>query len=390
MAKPQISVVVCTYERPENLRRVLASIEGQRDVPGTIEVIVADDGSRDETVDVFRQFRRRVNFPTRFVTHEHAGFCPGRCRNEGVAASQADYLLLLDGDCLMPPDHVRIHLERRCPGAVQMGDCLRLSTDVSSQVTEEMAQSGTFSSLGNRSERWRLWRKACLAWWHNFRRHPRKPVLIGNNLGLWRSDYERVNGFDENFVGWGCEDDDFGMRLRCAGLKLQSILWWTRTYHLWHPPHPTAPARWKQGPNVEYYLRGFRLTRCGNGLVKRSPGDIDIRLIGNVPPLNLRHRVFPAWCRLPQRDDSTRAEVEVLFAPSEHSFTGRADCNVLVVPDANTAFAPQYSQAHLVMSDHPWPYLSSQRLFACSEFEAALQYLLTNGRRPTSSVRLAA
>src|SRR5437763_396129 len=65
--------------------------------------------------------------------------------------------------------------------------------------------------------------------------HPRKPKLFGNNVGIWRADFERVNGFDENFQGWGCEDDDLRHRLRKAGVYVESILRWTRSYHLWHP-----------------------------------------------------------------------------------------------------------------------------------------------------------
>jgi glycosyltransferase involved in cell wall biosynthesis len=390
MAKPQISIIVTTYERPDNLRRVLASIAGQRGVDGNLEVIVADDGSRDETRVVVQRFRRQARFPVRFVTHEHRGFCPGRCRNEGVAASEAEYLLLLDGDCLIPPDHVRIHLDRRRRGIVRMGDCLRLSQAASSHVTDEMAIGGKFQSLASSSERWRLRRRACSTWWYNARRHPGKPALIGNNLGLWREDYERVNGFDENYVGWGCEDDDFGKRLRRAGVRLESILWWTNTYHLWHPIHPTAPARWSQGPNVEYYRRGFRLTRCGNGLTKRSPRDIALRRIGPESGATSPRHWLPNWCRFLPPDRSQTAEVEVLLAPSDRSFSGKADCNVLVVPDVTTRFSRQYSQAHLVVANQRWPQVSAERQFALHEFELALQYLLTNTRSAPRSVRIAA
>src|SRR5947207_12506473 len=109
MTRPEIAVLVSSFERPRHISRVLASIAAQRGVGGAIEVVVTDDGSRDETPRLVRQFAASVNFPVRFVMHPHEGFHIARCRNEGVAASTAPYLLFLDGDCIIPPDHFRAH-----------------------------------------------------------------------------------------------------------------------------------------------------------------------------------------------------------------------------------------------------------------------------------------
>ena len=389
MSNPEICIVVCTYQRPENLRRSLASIAGQRDVVGKMEVVVADDGSQDETREVFERFRASVDFPVRFVTHPHAGFCPGRCRNEGVAATQAEYLLLLDGDCMIPPDHVRIHLERRRRGIVRIGDCLRLDEASSARITAEMAFSGAYQPLAPWHQRVKMLRKACKAGWYNWRGHPFKPRLTSNNVGLWRDDYVRINGFDESYVGWGCEDDDFGMRLRRCGLRLESILWWTRPYHLWHPTDPSMPARWHQGANVNYLKRGFHLLRCGNGLEKRAPRDLRLQYVGAAPRGDVLGRVLPAKCQLSPYDSARPAEVEVLFAPSARGFSGRADCNLLVVPEAHLEFAPQYSAANVVVSAVPWPTFPSEHQFALHEFGAALHYLLYNAR-PMAGQRLRA
>lgn len=389
MAKPQLCVIVSTYQRPANLRRVLASIAAQQVSAGTIEVVVADDGSRDETPDVVQQFRRQAHSPVRFVTHPHAGFCPARCRNEGAAASQAEYLLFLDGDCLIPPDHVPIHLARRARGVVHVGDCVRLTEAVSAKITEQAVAAGGFAAQAPPAERSKLWWKACRSWMYEVLRHDRKPALIGNNFGIWRDDYFRVNGFDENYVGWGCEDDDFGLRLRRAGVTLKTMLWWTYAYHLWHPTDPSMPARWRQGQNIDYFRRDFFLARCGNGLVKRPVEDLNVQIIGKTPPSNLLRRVVPAWCLL-QKRSSARPEVEVLFAPSKHSFSGQADCNILVVPEPSRDFIPQCSRAHLLLTDHPWPYVTPAHQFGLAELQSALEFLLLGERREARATRAAA
>ena len=101
----EIAVVISTFERPGHLERCLASLEGQRGVEGLFEVVVADDGSRDETLRLLAAASRRLSFPLTFTTHTHEGFRLARCRNEGVAASTAPYLLFTDGDCILPPNH---------------------------------------------------------------------------------------------------------------------------------------------------------------------------------------------------------------------------------------------------------------------------------------------
>ena len=114
--------------------------------------------------------------------------------------------------------------------------------------------------------------------------HPTKPRLAGNNVGIWRSDYERINGYDENFVGWGWEDDDLGRRLRRAGVQIRSILRWTNTFHLWHPTDVTMPIDGQQARNAAYLNRQGALVRCRNGLSKRGLGDLRLRVVGNPPP----------------------------------------------------------------------------------------------------------
>ena len=268
-----ISVIVSTYERPGHLERCLASLEAQRDVDGRFEVIVTDDGSKDGTLRLLATTARRVHFPLSFTTHEHDGFRLARCRNEGVAASRAPYLLFTDGDCILPPDHLRIHLDMRRPGRIVAGDCLRLDEAASNAVDAESLRAGRFPRPLPAGERWRLTAKGLRAKLYELSRTPLRPRLSGNNIGVWRADYERVNGFDEQFVGWGLEDRDLQVRLERLGLRAWSILLRTAPVHLWHPPAPSF-ARNNEGTANLAYFRSLddRQTFCVDGLVK--PADL--------------------------------------------------------------------------------------------------------------------
>jgi glycosyltransferase involved in cell wall biosynthesis len=269
---PDIALLVSTYQKPNHLRNCLESIAFQAGVTGRFEVVVTDDGSEDETERLVRDFAGSVRFPVRFTTHPHETFQLARCRNEGVLASTAPYLLFLDGDCLLPPNHVAEHLRARRPGVVMAGDCFRLEQATSARISPEVIRSGQYAAWVPASERKRLARRHRRAIWYDLIRHPSKPRLVGNNVAVWRRDYERVNGYDEAFEGWGCEDDDLGMRLRRLGLRVRSILARTAPVHLWHPPDVTAPQSWREGRNVKYLHQKDRPLRCLDGLYKFTKG----------------------------------------------------------------------------------------------------------------------
>lgn len=311
---------------------------------------MADDGSCDQTSEVVAQFASQTSFPVHMVTHPHAGFHPARCRNEGARATTAPLLLFLDGDCLLPADHLQEHLAAWRPGRVTFAYCLRLTPNQTQHVTLEAIRGGQVprwvTPAQRRALKWQHAKATCYQWI----RHPFKPSLRGGNLFLSREDFERVNGFDESFQGWGGEDDDLGRRLRAAGIRPRSITGRTCTYHLWHPKVPSYPRSWKEGLNVSYLLRPGRLTRCLRGLKQRTPGELIVRLSGSPPPADLltgflsRH----GWRLAPSGPD--RADVELVFWPSGGKFHQPADCRVLVVLDEARVPRIDFRPAHAVLS----------------------------------------
>lgn len=263
-----IAILVSTYQRPEHLRRCLLSIERQRGVDGRFEVVVTDDGSSDDTHRLIVDTARRVPFRLTFTTHDHNGFRLARCRNEGVAASTAEYLLFTDGDCILPPDHVRIHLDERRRGCVAASDCLRLDRTASDVIDDSVITDWSVTRLVSRRERRRMLGKAARAMCYSACRVPMRPRLSGNNIALWRRDFERVNGFDEEFIGWGLEDRDLQRRLAAVGVRVRSILHRTTPIHLWHEPAPSFQRNGTGTENLRYYSRHAVPAFCLNGLVK--------------------------------------------------------------------------------------------------------------------------
>jgi glycosyltransferase involved in cell wall biosynthesis len=376
MAQPDIAVLVSSFERPGHLRRVLQSIAAQRGVGGAFEVVVTDDGSRDQTPRLVRQFAASVSFPVRLTTHLHDGFHIARCRNEGVAASSAPYLLFLDGDCILPPDHLRIHLDRRRPGHAVAGYPIYLNRAVTEQIQEADVRSGQYQEHVTWTQRLQMRWRHLRAEFYSLIGDPRRPKLLGGNLGITRADYESVNGYDENFRGWGCEDDDLALRLRALGVRVASIAWWTNTYHLWHPKTPSAPHTWRAGTNVEYLRRPLRLTHCMTGLAKRRLQDLRIAVVGHRPrPVRL-DQLLPLWCHLAvesHRLASEPVEMEIAFGGSGATFSDRCNCRVLIVTRGQVASRELLRSADLVFADHDLAGARHDRTYPLSSFDAVMQ-----------------
>jgi glycosyltransferase involved in cell wall biosynthesis len=347
---PDIAVIICTYERPAHLRRCLLSVAAQRGVDGRFEVIVVDDGSRDRTPEVVERFRREVSFPVAFLTHPKDGFQQSRCRNEGIIAAHAPYLLFTDADCLLPPDHLAGHLAARKPGVARAGDCFRIDQAASERIDELAVQSGLYlDALARGVRRWRrgLYLKALL---YQTLRNPLRPKLIGWNMAMWRADVERINGFDQRFRAWGCEDDDLAQRLRASGVRIRTALGYAHGYHLWHPPHSTTPQLWRNGPNVSYLTRPVRLTRCLDGLRRYELADVSARCVAGPEHARLATQVGALF-----RGTRQPAELELLFWPAPTGFTGRAEHEIVLAADPQSVpdALRRRAQATIEIDDAP-------------------------------------
>jgi glycosyltransferase involved in cell wall biosynthesis len=326
------SILVTTFRRPRHLVLVLESIALQRRVPRDFEVVVTDDGSGDATADVVASFAATADFPVRFTTQPHEGFRLARVRNNAARAARGEYLMFLDGDCILPRGHLAAHRERRRRGLALLGHCARLSEETSRLLVPENLSLTNLAGLVSPGEARSLARRHRRARWHALVRHATKPRLTGGDFGVWRSDFERVNGFDERFVGWGQEDDDLGLRLRAAGVRLESVLDLTCSLHVWHPTDPTATPRWRDGANVSYFQRRGRLTACRAGLRPRRRDQILWGVPTDIEATPLGRRVAELLATSPRADIGRECEIDLLVHPSRGCFTRATECRLLLVP----------------------------------------------------------
>lgn len=352
MTHPDISLIVNTYQKPRHLALVLESIALQEGVDGRFEVVVADDGSEAPTVEVISEFARRAPFPVAFTTEPHDGFRLARVRNRGAAVAAGDTLLFLDGDSVLPPDHVAAHLAARRPGLAMLGDVVRLPEATARALVPSGLATTDLRRLAPPAELRRMSRRHRKSVFQNFVRHRSKPRLAGGNFAVWRDDYSRVNGSDERFLGWGQEDDDLGLRLRGAGVRLASIIDRTFTYHVWHPSDPSATPRWRDGVNVRYFLRRGRLSRCRRGLCTRDRNAVCWGLPdGVLDSASETTRATPSGNGLsellarllvdaPSAALGKPCEIDICVWPGKGRFRRPAECRLLLIEAGSEGRCP--------------------------------------------------
>lgn len=240
MRPRSIDVVVSTYERPDALRATLESLRAQRRSDFT--VYVADDGSGAETREAVASFAATAPFPVHHIWQPDDGFRLAAIRNRALAAGTGEYVIFLDGDTVFRPDFIERHARLAEPGRFVRGS--RISLDES--LTDWALRTGEPLHTWTRG-RWRRERAAgritrVLPLYHlplgplRTWRGRNRDNAAGINVAFWRSDLERINGFDESFVGYGCEDHDLLDRLiRIGVLRKDGRLFAFPVFHLWHP-----------------------------------------------------------------------------------------------------------------------------------------------------------
>lgn len=243
-----VAVIVSTFNQPRHLARSLLALALQTFAP--FEIIVADDGSGQRTREVIHEFVEERRRSVRHVWHEDRGFRKTLILNRAVHATEADYVVFIDGDCVVKPDFLEAHLEAATPGHYLSGSMIRLNQRLSDAVNERVIESGKVFSPGWLIRQGHALNRRYLRLGLNERaRHwldehtTTRPHWLGCDSSCYRSDLVAVNGFDHRFT-YGFEDADFGNRLENHGVGGRNVRWTANVLHLWHGrPYAQAGVR---------------------------------------------------------------------------------------------------------------------------------------------------
>ena len=223
-----VSVIVPYYEAPAALSRTLSALEGQTFPRHLFEVVIVDDGS-PTPLEPLRETPLNVTL----IRQEDRGFGAARARNLGARTATHDILVFLDADMLVEAGWLAAHARWHdaVSDAVTVG--FRAFVDaggIDAAVIRNRPGSLRELLRGRRMDP--PWIEAQMSRTDDLtsRADDLFRIVASCNLGIRRSFFELVGGFDETFTSWGGEDIEFGYRAYASGGVLAPV----REAFAWH------------------------------------------------------------------------------------------------------------------------------------------------------------
>lgn len=272
MNTPRVHVVIPTHT-DRHLRRTLLGLAGQ--TRPVASVTVSGDTDDPAILDVVQRVHDETGLPllhTCRARHEQ----PRRAqtRNNGIRTlleidpDPEDHVLFLDGDCLPAVDLVETHAACALQGELVIGYFIALDETTTNQLRDDAldlaATPGQLEQLRTRQRRARrqlLLRRLGLAKAH-------KPKAVTGNLGVRLRRIIEINGFDEAYMDWGFEDDDFTRRLHAAKSRPVLAHATALVFHQWHPT--LKQADWTESDSARRF-RASAPMRCEHGIEHPVP-----------------------------------------------------------------------------------------------------------------------
>ena len=272
MKSPKASLIISTYNQPKWLEKVLWSCENQTELD--FEIIIADDGSKDDTKKLVEAFKKESKLQIKHVWHQDNGFQKTIILNKAIVQTNTDYLVFTDGDCVLRNDFIATHLKHREEGCFLSGGYFKLTSHISTLITKEtiknqkcfdinwLKENGLKSSFKNN----KLTSKGLKAKILNILT-PTKATWNGHNSSGWKTDILEANGFDER-MQYGGEDGELGERLFNKGITAKQLRYSAICVHLYHERGYVKPEMIEKNRAIREVTKKEKLIRTAFGIKK--------------------------------------------------------------------------------------------------------------------------
>lgn len=262
------TLIITTYQRKDALELVFLSLLKLTELPD--EIIIADDGSGPEIKTVIEIFAPKFSIPVKHCWQEDLGFRLAAIRNRAIAQSSYPYIIMIDGDMILSKNFVSDHKRYAWKGKFIQASRVLLNEPLTHQVlaTKQMLFNFFTQGISNRKNAVQSTFLAKLFSYYN----ENKFRVRGANMSFWKEDLIAVNGFNEDFIGWGREDSEFVVRMQNRGIKKFHLKFAGHAYHLFHPENSRQML--SQNEKILHDAEAQGAIRCVNGLDKylTSPG----------------------------------------------------------------------------------------------------------------------
>lgn len=279
-SRPGRMNLAITTHTTRHLRRTL--LGAARLKPAASRIVVACDNDREDVRELVSRTADEAGVPILFTARASVGQCAlSQNRNNAVrailtqGAGPDESVAFLDGDCIAAPDLLRVHAEAFGSGADLV---CAYRVDLTPEQTEAIGDeslAAAFETIMPEQRALLSERQARHARAARLRKNgmgllvkAHKPKILGANFAVTLRAYAAVNGFDEEYLGYGSEDDDFARRIYAAGFRPAVRVDSAIVLHQWHETR--KPADWHDSPGVRRFSMKLPV-RCVHGLENPMP-----------------------------------------------------------------------------------------------------------------------
>ena len=272
------SVILSTYNEPKWLEKVIIGFQSQSELPD--ELIIADDGSTNETKKVINKLIAVSPFPIVHVWQEDNGFQKTKILNKALHEVMGEYIVFTDGDCIPRNDFIKVHKKNAQKGYFLSGGYFKLPLQTSQSITAQDIKNGNAFNINwlvknGLKKTYKTLKLSALGWQQKVLTFltPAGATWNGHNASGWFSDILHAKGFDER-MQYGGEDREFGERLFNAGIKSKQLRYSAIVVHLDHK-HSYVQSEMKLKNNeIRRQTKKQKLTQTLYGLNQENTSGI--------------------------------------------------------------------------------------------------------------------
>lgn len=226
----KVALLITTYNWPQALALVFKSVKVQSKMPDMI--LIADDGSTKETRDLIIKFENEVQTKLKHFWQEDIGFRKAKILNIAIANTEIDYIIQIDGDCIIHKHFIRDHINNASKNTYLYGSRVNILPLYVNTVLNSNKIHFTIFSKEIKNKTRTLHFSFLSIFYKKHQTISKK--FRGCNVSYWRSDFLEINGYNEDFEGWGREDSDLAIRLGNFGVQAKRLRYAAILYHIYH------------------------------------------------------------------------------------------------------------------------------------------------------------